>query len=629
MAQRYQVAIARDPDIGAAVRRAIELVGGIERYVRPGDHVVIKVNMFTQGTPESGLVTHPAVVLEVARLCRGRGARVQVVERLPYYDLIFRGYEEIEQMAELVALEKVEHRHMALPGARSLLCQVPWPNLADECDVFINIPGLRNHALTRFSNGMKNLMGLLPDHATRLVHQYGLDGSICDLNYYRPSDLVVTDAVYTLEGNFPSEGSPLRTDLIMAADNVVAADLAAVPLMGLNPREVLYLQEAIRRGLGPAALDEVELLGDGLEEVQATFAIHPAPQDPEACRGAFNLSAEWACASCRRALAGGLLAASHRPELAGMEGVTILAGHQPQDSKVGSGRVLAYGNCAYRYRDLGHYEPGCPPLAYQVLQGLRELQLRLLQPVVPSVAWPTWPIEEVVPVAASAGYLGLEAWAMHLDRYTQSHGGIAPLAELLREYGLQVPAIDLPSLDVVTDLEGSLARVELALGYARALAASLLRLSIDGGGSAAASNATWRAAICGLKQICQRGLEGGIQFALQARPGHLHDTAEAALRLIRQVGLPNLGVDLDVPGLQASGEDPVGAMRRLEPWLRMVHLPQPATAGDAAFLAALRGSRFAGQVTVFLGSDDPAGAAARELGHLRRALGDRLAAETG
>ncbi|MBN1399422.1 MAG: DUF362 domain-containing protein, partial [Anaerolineae bacterium] len=170
MGMRYRVALVRDPSIEAAVERGLDLVGGIERFVRPGADVVIKVNMFTQAVPETAKVTHPAVVLAIARLCHGCGAKVSVIERRPYYTLIFKGYEEIEQVATLVALEDVPHRHRHLPGARSLVDQVPWPDLVDRCDVFINIPGLRMHALTKVSNGMKNLMGLLPDEATRLVH---------------------------------------------------------------------------------------------------------------------------------------------------------------------------------------------------------------------------------------------------------------------------------------------------------------------------------------------------------------------------------------------------------------------------------------------------------------------------
>ncbi len=619
MAGKYRVALVKGEDIAASVRKGLELVGGIGAYVRPGARVVIKVNMFTRATPESAKVTHPAVVLEVARLCHQAGARVSVVERVPHFDYIFQGYEQVREVAELVPLEKVEHRHQALPGARSLTCQVPWPNLVDECDVFINIPGLRTHALTKFSNGMKNLMGLLPDQATMLIHHHGLDGSICDINYYRSSDLVVTDAIYTLEGNFPSEGSAVKTDLITVATNVVAADLVGTRLMGVDAGEVLHLQEAIARGLGPASLDDVELVGDNLESVAAGFRIEQAPRDPERHKGHFRLSTANACASCRQALAGGLLAVSHRPELAALEDVTILCGQQAEGGPTPAGKVLVYGNCAYRYRHLGQYEPGCPPLAYQVARGLGRLRVLPMRPAL-RVDGPDQPIEQALTAAAAAGFPAVELTSTQLDAYGEEHGGLGALADTLRGQGLQVVGIDTPSDVAASAADGH----EVAQRYAAQapqLGASLVRVSAGSAPSAAASTATWRAAEWVLRHVCETARKHETGLAISIKPGCLHDTVESALRLVRQVGMPNLGVDLDLAALEACGEDAGMAVKRLLPWLCSVHVGGlKGNRAASAFLSALGASSYQGPVIVSSRQD-----AAADLAVLRRALGQRLA----
>ncbi len=636
---KYRVAVVHVEDIPSAVRRGMQLMGGIERYVRPGARVVIKVNMFIRERPESGKVTHPAVVLEVARMCRECGAHVQVVERTPHFDYDFQGYEEIKQVAELVSLDYVEHRHMILPGAKSLTVQVPWPSLVDECDVFINIPGLRTHALPKFSNGMKNLMGLMPDLATRFIHEFGLDGCICDLNFYRPSDLVITDAIYTLEGNFPSEGSPVKTDIITVADNVVAADLVGAKIIGQDPCEVFYLQEAIERGMGPASLDEVELVGDSLEKLIAGVRIQPAPRDPELHKGPFRVLADRVCDSCRQALAGGLLAVSHRPALANMRGVTIISGYQEGEPQVGDDKVLVYGNCAYRYRHLGHYEPGCPPLAYQVAKGLSELQTRTIRPSMCSIAWRNDPVEQVIPIVAEAGYSGIELWGPHVDHYAQEHGELRSLAALLQRYGLQVPMIS-PYFDLATDLEGSLELARRTLDQCRELGAPLVRVFTRGGDSAKASTTTWRTVVAGLKQLCELAAAQGIGMAMETHGGHLHDTTASTLRLIRQVGMDNLCVNLDIFNLYAIGEDPLRALKRLLPWVRILHLknavweggkwrsgaPLAAGAMDyAAFLQALAESNYGGFASIEWFGTDPATAATGELAYLRQQLGDKLA----
>ncbi len=638
MAQARVAVVRVADDTGGAVRRGIDLMGGIERYVRPGALVAIKVNMFTRAAPESGKVTHPAVVLEVARLCHGCGARVAVIERTPHYDLIFQGYEEIERYAELLSLDTAEHRHVSLPGARTLVHQVPWPTIADTCDVFINIPGLRTHALTKYSNGMKNLMGLMPDMATRYIHQYGLDGSICDLNYRRPSDLVITDAIYTLEGNFPSEGAPVRTDLITVADNVVAADLVGMRIVGQDPSEVFYLQEAISRGMGPASLEDVELVGDDLAEATAGIRVEPAPRDPEPYRGQHRVLADWVCDSCRQALAGGLLAASHRPALAAMEGVTIIAGPQVDEPKVEGGRALIYGNCAYRYRHLGHYEPGCPPLAYQVGKGLSELNVPPVRAAMCSIAWRDERIQDVAPRVAAAGYAGIEVWGPHVDRLSAEGGRVEDLARQLGDLGLAVPMVS-AYFDLAGDLDGSLETARRTLGYCLALDSPLLRVFTGGGNSADASIGVWRVVVEGLRQMCAMAAEEGVELALETHDGHLHDTTASTLRLIRQVGMPNLVVNLDICNLYVRGESTVAALKRLEPYVRILHLknslwedgrwqsgvPLGEGAMDySAFLRALAESRYGGYVSIEWFGPDPDAAATSELAFLREALGDRL-----
>jgi len=634
---KYPVAVVKADDIEAAVYRGIDLLGGIERFVQPGADVVIKVNMFSEGSPESGKVTHPAVVLAVARLCHQCGAHVRIVERIPKYESIFRGYEEIEQVAELVAIEDVEQRLMPLPGARSLLCPVLWADILDTCDVFINIPGLRTHALPKFSNAMKNLMGLMPDETTRLVHQYGLDGSICDLNAYRPSDLVVTEAIYTLEGNFPSEGTPVKTDLIIVADNVVAADLVGAKILGLEPTEVYYLQEAIQRGMGPASLDDIDLVGDDLDEALSDVSIEPAPRDPEPYRGPFTLLIDNASESCRQALAGGLLAVSHNPELADMQGVTIIAGYQSEEPQVGDDKVLLYGNEAYRYRHLGHYEPGNPPLAYQVAKGLAALKPRTISPSFCSLAFRNAPIEQVVPLVADAGYVGIELWGRHVARYAKEYGELVSLVDMLREYQLAVPMIS-ASFDFIRDLDGSLEAARRYLDYTKVFDAPLIRVFTGGGDSDKASTATWRAVVSGLKKVC--ALDQGVGFALETDSGHLHDTTESTLRLIRQTGMPNLCVNFDAANLFEMGEDPAQALKRLLPWVRILHLKNGITSGGKwravpfaegdmdypRFLKALCESNYGGYASVEWFGDDPTSAVVTELAYLRRELGDKLEA---
>ncbi|HHN46707.1 MAG TPA: DUF362 domain-containing protein, partial [Planctomycetes bacterium] len=378
---RAAVAEVKDGDVRAAVRRTIEMLGGMDAFVSPGDSVLIKPNMFINDRPESGRTTHPAVIVEAAKLARRAGAsKVTVAERNFAFRDIFAGFEEIYEHAEVINLDEAEHRHTVLHGARNIQHPVPVPKVVDEADVFINCPGIRTHALTRMSNALKNLMGILPASNTLHVHGYGLEESCVDLNRHRPSDLVISDAYIALEGNFPSGGSAKKLNFIVSSDNVVVADVAAALLMGIEPAGVPMIVEAAEEGLGPASPDEICFLGERL--VFDGEPVEQAPDDYNQFAGEIDVSAGGECYACRWALAGGLAASRADGKLweAACGSARIVVG--PAAKAVPSPFNVFYGHCANRVRKEmqgrggGVYVPGCPPLAGFVKRALGEVTRR-------------------------------------------------------------------------------------------------------------------------------------------------------------------------------------------------------------------------------------------------------------
>ena len=62
-------------------RHAIAAIGGIERFVKPGNDVIIKPNICTATPLEYAATTNPEVVAALVQLCLGAGAkRVRVMD---------------------------------------------------------------------------------------------------------------------------------------------------------------------------------------------------------------------------------------------------------------------------------------------------------------------------------------------------------------------------------------------------------------------------------------------------------------------------------------------------------------------------------------------------------------------
>lgn len=275
-----------DDDIEAAVREAVQLLGGIERFVGPGGSYLIKPNLFTTKTAEEGATTDMRIVLALAEMVRERGAKPVVGEcpAMASYarpDIVFDGLGVrrlcMEAGVELRVLDREMPLKVENPGAE-VVREFWFPEFALECDGIINVPKLKTHTLTTLTCAVKNLFGLQqggskanhhvragnnPERFSRLlIDLYECIRGRVWLN--------VVDAVVGMEGEGPTTGDPVDLGLIIAGDDAVAVDLVASAVMCWDPMEVGTNFIAAERGLGSASLEEIEVVGVPVEE-----AVHP------------------------------------------------------------------------------------------------------------------------------------------------------------------------------------------------------------------------------------------------------------------------------------------------------------------------------------------------------------------
>ncbi|SEN19065.1 DUF362 domain-containing protein [Actinacidiphila rubida] len=394
------VALARSAAPTAlAVDRAVEevlgLVGDPLDALGRGDRVVIKPNMFQR---QRDFHTNADLLVALARRAAARGARVFVAERTRALLEILRD-SPVHRYAEVVSFDDRPLRIVQIPAATSLRVPIAVPDLVTDCDLFVGAPQLRTHSSVVFTNAMKNLVGLLPGFTTRIVHMAGVEESIVDLNLLRPQHLVVSDATTVIEGNYPMAGRSRRVGVVAASRNAVALDTVTAAMAGIDPSELAYLQDAGRRGLGPADLGSLAIRGEELADV--SFRIERGPVDLTPPRAGIHVHAETACPDCRRWIAAAL--GRLRSELLAYEGeMTIISGPRTELPAL-RGAVVLVGNATYEHREAGVYLEGCPPRAIQVAgfrqaMGLPASEAELSQSRLPVAGVdPAWPrLEECV-----------------------------------------------------------------------------------------------------------------------------------------------------------------------------------------------------------------------------------------
>ena len=255
---RPPLVVARGSAPAAMVHAAVGALGGMERFVKRGETVLVKPNMAWDRTPEQGANTHPEVVAEVVRLCRAAGASRVVVADNPVHDA-----ERVAARSGIRAAVVAAQGEVVLPGASgfewttlggSILASWDVLSVLFQADRLINVPVVKHHSLSHLTCGLKNHMGLLGGSRGRL-HQE-IHPALVDLAAaFRPT-LTVVDATRVMMRNGPTGGrleDVAAVNAVAAGTDAVACDAWAARQLGLDPRDVGHVVLAEGRGLGSLA----------------------------------------------------------------------------------------------------------------------------------------------------------------------------------------------------------------------------------------------------------------------------------------------------------------------------------------------------------------------------------------
>lgn len=264
--ERATVAVAEGGDHAGITRRAVAALGGMGRFVKRGQVVVIKPNMGWDRTPAQAANTNPVVVRALAEQALAAGARIVKVfdrtcndERRCYVQSGMRDALGGMNNVQLKFMENERFRMVSIPGTAVREWELYGEALS--ADVFINVPVAKHHGLSRLTLGLKNIMGVMGGNRGR-IHR-NLDVALADINGVMKSHLVVIDATRILTAHGPQGGdlADVRVlNRVIASTDIVAADAYATTLFGLKPADIPVTVAAHRRGLGEMNLDRIRVV---------------------------------------------------------------------------------------------------------------------------------------------------------------------------------------------------------------------------------------------------------------------------------------------------------------------------------------------------------------------------------
>ncbi len=263
-----------------AVRKSINLLGGLKKFILPGSSVLVKPNLLMAKEPDSGIITHPEVLRSVIVLLKEINCRILVGDGPSVWGNQIENVDDVYRISGTLAVCKEEGVELVKFEKRRMREKFPLTAYLDECDHLINIAKFKSHEFTLMTGAVKNLFGLVSGTYKTELHKNYIDsrdfsGILVDiLKEVKPS-LSLVDGITALEGDGPATGGRKKQlGLIIAGSDCVAIDAVMAKIMGIEPFDVLSTRNAAERKIGEADISRIQILGEDLNSViDRTFML--------------------------------------------------------------------------------------------------------------------------------------------------------------------------------------------------------------------------------------------------------------------------------------------------------------------------------------------------------------------
>jgi len=279
MQKRVYIGKICNEDVQSVVQEALHWAGW-EANIKPGIRIFLKPN-FTYPFYKEGVTTSPQMLEALVAVLTEMGAKVWIGESDGgSYAWTAEEASEGHQVPEICArygaravnLSKLP-REMAETNVAGCRVQVELPSmLLHDIDVFITMPVPKVHVMTGVSLAFKNQWGCIPD-VKRLRHHPDFPYVVLAINKLLRPKLAIFDGTYFLNRTGPMDGDPVPLNLLIVSDDLGAGDLVCCEIMRINPNRIGHLRLAMREGMMPMSLSEVELNTDPLQFNDQRFVL--------------------------------------------------------------------------------------------------------------------------------------------------------------------------------------------------------------------------------------------------------------------------------------------------------------------------------------------------------------------
>lgn len=266
-------------NVKKTIRKNLEDIGGIEKYIKPSSKVLIKPNLLMKKSPDEVATTHPSVVKAVCEMLIDLNCEVIIGDSPggPYTVSALKGIYKSTGMKDVadelglslnydVSEVKVENENGKALKYMDIISPI------SKVDYIINICKLKTHGMATFTGGVKNLYGAIAGLKKAEIHyrfpseEVFCEDVLLDICSYVNPTLTIMDGIVGMEGEGPSAGIPRQVGVVLASPSPYAIDTTACNIINLDINRVPTIRGSIKRGYIKPDLSDVSIVGDDINK---------------------------------------------------------------------------------------------------------------------------------------------------------------------------------------------------------------------------------------------------------------------------------------------------------------------------------------------------------------------------
>ena len=259
--------------IAESLQRQFKLLGGLEKFVTPGDTVLLKPNFIAPRSRRHATQTDPAVIIETARLLKDFGARPFVGDS-PAWGNVFTCVKALrleEPLKKLsVPLKQLDKPKKCPIGTKDTIVGIS--SVALDADVIINLPKFKSHQQLTATFAVKNMFGCVSGKRKALWHfaKGGNADDFCELlieifKFLNPAFTII-DGVVAMDGPGPIKGRARPLGWLISGTDPIACETICAKLIGIKPQDVPIIKIANQTGFGCSDPAEIKIAGDNFPQ---------------------------------------------------------------------------------------------------------------------------------------------------------------------------------------------------------------------------------------------------------------------------------------------------------------------------------------------------------------------------